>query len=64
MESQKEVPQDNKIITAEVLELPVVPSMFNPLYGINVVGINGNVPLLNNDNLNGNVHGEGGTINF
>lgn len=64
MESQREVPQDNKIITAEVLELPVVPSMFNPLYGINVVGVNGNVPLLNNDNLNGSVHGDGGTINF
>lgn len=44
------VPADisEKWLQAEVLELPVVPSMFNPFYGINVVGITGNTPLINN----------------
>ena len=55
---------DSKWLQAEVLELPVVPSMFNPFYGIHVVGITGNTPLMNNgeehqinvkgDNENGN----------
>lgn len=64
MKDQKEVEKDKKIITTEILELPVVPSMFNPLYGINVVGVNGNTPLLNNGDLPDNVNSSGGTIHF
>lgn len=45
-EEDKDKDQD---ISYEVISMPVVPSMFNPLYGINIVGINGNTPLMNND---------------
>ena len=42
---------ENDEVTVEVLNMPVVPSMFNPLYGINIMGITGNTPL---NNLNTN----------
>lgn len=29
----------------EIISLPVVPSMFNPLYGLNIVGVTRNTPL-------------------
>lgn len=65
MKDQEKVPEKQKVITTEILELPVVPSMFNPLYGINVVGVNGNTPILNEGNVPKNgVNASGGTINF
>ena len=40
------VKEDGKEIKmGEVIDLPVVPSMFNPLYGLNIVGITPNTPL-------------------
>ncbi|MBQ3415890.1 MAG: hypothetical protein IJH39_11280 [Clostridia bacterium] len=44
-------------VTAEAIEMPVVPSLFNPLYGLNVIGITGNTPILNSDKQgNGNAN--------
>ena len=36
-------------ISYVLLNMGVVPSMFNPLYGINIVGVTGNTPLIDNN---------------
>ena len=42
-------------LSVNVIDMPVVPSMFNPLYGLNVIGITGNTPLIDSKNTpNGN----------
>lgn len=37
---------DDKKIDYIGVEMPAIPSMFNPLFGINIVGITGNTPLI------------------
>lgn len=37
-------------LSVNVIDMPVVPSMFNPLYGLNVIGITGNTPLIDSKN--------------
>ena len=68
-EKNENLPEDDKWLSTEVLELPVVPSMFNPFYGINVVGITGNSPLMNNvdeKSTSVNIEGKEGqvTVNY
>lgn len=46
-EGNKDVPDDKRKITYQTLNFRAAPSMFNPLYGINIVGITGNTPLNN-----------------
>jgi len=40
--------KDSKSVTFELIDMPVVPSLFNPFYGLNIKGITANTPLLNN----------------
>jgi len=39
----------NDIVDGIIFKLPVVPSLFNPLYGIDIIGMDGNTPILNGD---------------
>lgn len=42
------VQADGDNITQKISQIDIAPSMFNPMYGVNVRGITSNVPLLNN----------------
>ena len=46
-EGNENVSDSYRFVTYQTLNLRAVPSMFNPLYGINIVGISGNTPLNN-----------------
>lgn len=46
-------PTENDIHISYI-SMPVVPSLFNPLYGINIIGITGNTPLQNDGGPAGN----------
>lgn len=46
--STDEQPGDT-VMSYGFVEMPVVPSLFNPLFGLNIVGITGNTPLIDSD---------------
>lgn len=46
-ENGREYLEEGKPINGQVFNFPSVPSLFNPLYGVHIVGFTNNVPLLN-----------------
>ena len=46
-ENGREYLEEKKPINGQVFNFPSVPSLFNPLYGVHIVGFTNNVPLLN-----------------
>lgn len=46
-ENGREYLEKGKPINGQIFNFPSVPSLFNPLYGVHIVGFTNNVPLLN-----------------